>query len=439
MPILRDLQPRIRRALGHVAVRNALLLYGVQISSYVFPIITISFLSRVLSPEKIGLIGLATSFVWYFNTLTEYGFNLTATRRIAIQKESPDAVSQIFNAVMTAKALLTMTGFVALIGLVAAIPQYRANWQLYFLSFLTVVGNWLFPMWLYQGVEKMGQVAARDFIAKLLGTALVLLVVRRESDYLYAAGIQAGATVIAGGISLALAPAICGVRFRLVPWRDVWEVLREGWPVFLSMAAMTLTSNTNVVILGFVTTKTEIAYYTNSYRLIVAVRMLVSPMVTALYPHISHMASKSTTNAVTFLRKYALVMASPFLLISLITFAAAPFIVHKFFGTKFDYSPTILLLRIMAFSPFLLALSHSYSTYYMLAFGYQKKWSQIVLQSTALNYVLLACLLWAIRPINALATVGIALDVFSLSASYYFYWSNTHKKEAEAGLPVSGV
>ena len=95
--MLANLTARARQALRHVAVRNALFLYGGQISGYVFPIVTLSYLSRVLSPEKIGLISLATYFMWYFNTLTEYGFNLTATRRIAVQKDSPEAVNQIFN------------------------------------------------------------------------------------------------------------------------------------------------------------------------------------------------------------------------------------------------------------------------------------------------------------------------------------------------------
>lgn len=425
---LRELKAWVTRALGHVTVRNALFLYGVQISSYVFPFITLAYLSRVLSPEKIGLIGFAQSFVWYFTTLTEYGFNLTATRRIAIQKESPETVNQIFNAVMMAKGLLTCLGFVILMTVVFATPRLRENWPLFALSFMTVVGGWLFPMWLYQGMEKMGQVAARDFTAKLIATILVVILVRRESDYMLAAGIQSGATVIAGIISLALAPVICGVRFQRLPWREVAVALREGWPVFLSMAALTLTTSTNTVILGFVAPAAEVGYYIAAYRLTVAVRMMVVPIVTALYPHISHMASKSPVGAEAFLRKYAFVMAAPFLAISIVLFAAAPLIVHILFGAK--YEPTILLLRIMAFSPFLLALSHSYSTYYMLAFGYEKQWSRIILQSTVLNFALMGLLFWTIRPTIAITIIGTVLDLFALTASYYFYRNNTRKQRS---------
>ena len=260
---------------------------------------------------------------------------------------------------------------------------------------------------------KNGNCGGSRLYRETAGDGLTLVVVRREKDYLYAAGLNPVPRMIAGAISLALAPGICGVRFQTRAWADVIDVLKQGWPVFLSMAAGTLTSNTNVFILGQITTSTaEVAYYTNANRLIVAMRMLVNPVVTALYPHISHMASKSTGGAIAFLRKYSLLMALPFLLMSAVTCIFAPFIVHKLYGTKFDYTPSILLLRILAFQPFLLALSHSYATYYMLAFGFEKQWSRIILQSTLLNFVLLGGFIWVlhIRPTTSMSIVGTLLD-----------------------------
>ncbi len=209
---------------------------------------------------------------------------------------------------------------------------------------------------------------------------------------------------------------------------------------FLSMAVRpgTLTSNTNIFILGQIASSTaEVAYYTNATRLIVAMRMLVNPVVTALYPHISHLASKSTGGAIAFLRKYSLLMALPFLVMSIVTFAFAPLIVHKLFGTKFDYTPSIMLLRILSPQPFLLALSHSYATYYMLAFGFEKQWSRIILQATVLNFAILGVLIWGlhIRPITAMSIVATVLDFFVLGSSYYFFRVNTAKSHPEP-VPV---
>ncbi len=419
----------IKRIAGHATVINALLLYFVQISNYGFPLITLPYLARILSPAKLGQLVFAQMFIWYFYTLTEYGFDLTATRRVAIHRDNPQALSAVFSSVMVAKVLLTCLGFFVMVVVVFATPRLHADWPLFLISFMTVLGGLFFPMWLYQGMEKMRLVAARDFAAKLIATLLVFLIIRRESDYLWVAGFQSGAMAIAGLVSLLMAPRICGVRFRRPEWRDVFAELQEGWPVFLSMAALSLTA-TNIVILGLVAPENEVGYYSAAFRLIVALRGMAIPIVANLYPHISHKASKSTEDAIRFLRKYAFLPTIPFVLVSLVLFLTAPLVVRLVFGGR--YEPTILLLRIMAFSPFLLTVSHIYSTYYMLAFGYSKQWSRIILQSTVLNYVLMACLLWTIRPAVAMAIIQTVGDFFAVGAAYMFYkkTSPAHKTES---------
>ena len=407
-----------KRLAGHAAVKNAALLYLVQISSFVFPLITLPYLSRILGPAKLGLLTAGQAFIWYFVTLTEYGFDLTATRRVAIQKEDPAGLSKIFSSVMMAKMLLTLVGFLIMLAVVFATPKLRANWPLYVISFLTVLGGLLFPMWLYQGVEKMGLVAARDFAAKLTGTVLVFLVVRQQSDYLWVAVFQSGAMALGGLVSLLMAPHICGVRFTLPSWKQIRTEYEEGWNVFLSMAALSLTG-TNIVILSFVATETEVGYYTAAYRLVVALRGIAIPIIKAVYPYVSHKASKSESDAVRFLQRYAFLPVLPFLAGSLILVVAAPWVVQLVFGSQ--YEPTVLLLRIMAFSPFLLTVSNVYSTYFMLAFGYSKQWSRIVMQSTVLNYVLLGGLLWFMKPALAMAITFTAVDLFSVATAYLFY------------------
>jgi len=73
--------------------------------------------------------------MWYFVTLTDYSFNLSATRRVAIHRDDKEELSRIFSSVMTAKTLLTLLGFAILMGTVFAIPNC-AQLGLFPLSFL---------------------------------------------------------------------------------------------------------------------------------------------------------------------------------------------------------------------------------------------------------------------------------------------------------------
>ena len=273
--------------------KNALLMYGVQVSSIVLPLITLPYLSRVLSPAHIGLISFAQSFIWYFQTLTEYGFNLTATRQVAIHLNEPERVAEIFRATFGAKLLLTVAGFLLLTGAVVFTPRLRVDWPVFFIAFLGVVSNLLFPLWLYQGLQKIQFVAVRDLSSKLLSVVALLVFVRSDEDYLLAAAIPSLGLLAAGLVGLTQAVKLLEEPYRPPTVGDILGALKAGWPVFLSMAALSLTTSTNMFILGWIATKEEVAYFGQAQRIIVALRGLVAPMSMAIYPHISHKASVS--------------------------------------------------------------------------------------------------------------------------------------------------
>jgi PST family polysaccharide transporter len=410
---------RLRQLAAHRLVKNTAALFVVQISTYAAPLIVLPYLSRVLSTDHFGLIAFANGFTFYFLSLVDYGFNLTATRQIAIHKDDPEKIPKIFSSVMAAKAFLTVLGFAIMTGVVLSVPKLRPNYDLFCISYLAVVGDLLFPLWLFEGLQIMENLVWRDLLAKFLALSLIFAFVRHDNQYLWAAGFQAGAVAFAGVVGFCTIPFLTPARLVLPSFRETVNALREGWPVFLSMAALSISGSTNIFILGLKATATDVAYYTAVYRLIVAARILVSPVVTAIYPHISHMAVKSRENAVALLRKYALVLAAPFLLGSVVLFAGAPLIVRLVYGAK--YIPAIPLMRIMAFTPFLFALQHCYSTFYMLAFGYDKEWTRVILAATVVNFAVLIPLIYTIWPPEALAITGISMDALVVAIEYVFY------------------
>lgn len=407
-----------RRLLRHNVVRNAGFLYLVQFSSYVFPFLTLPYLTRVLSEEKFGLVAYAQSFVWYFMTITEYGFNLTATRSVVAARETPEQLNRVFSSVMAAKGLLTLAGLSIMIVAVLAIPQLRPHLGLFLITFLAVCGNLLFPLWLYMGLEKMRQVAARDFLAKLLSLVAVFALVKGDGDYLLAAAAQSGGLLLAAALGLMQVGSL-GVRLVMPTWPEVSEQLKTGWTGFVSISAATAAATTNTVLLGIVSSTVEVAYLAAAWRIVTVGRSLVMPLASAVFPFVSQKASRSEKEVIQFVKQYGMWLSAPFLLGGVVVIVLAPWGVPLFLGAK--YANSVLVLQLLAMTVGLYSFQNVYSTYYMLPCSYDKAWMRIILQTVGVNFVALGLgFLW-LRGSTAVGLATLTADIFAAFMFWRFF------------------
>ncbi|MCU1260918.1 MAG: polysaccharide biosynthesis protein, partial [Bryobacterales bacterium] len=414
-----EAQLMLRRFLQHAVVRNALSLYGITIAGYVLPLLTFPYLARVLGPGKFGLIQGAGAFMGYFLVITEYGFNLSVTREVSIHRDNIDTLCSIYTSAMAARMLLMVVSFAAMAAIVLAVPRLRMEWPLFFISFLTVVGSALFPQWLFQGLERMEYITVREVGARFIGLMTVFVLVRREADYLWAAAIMSGSTAVAGAVGLLYVRRLTGVGLTRTSAAEVRRTLAEGWHVFLSSAAIKIYTTSNTVILLFIASNAEVGYFTSASKLIEAAKNLISPLSTAIYPHVSRKAAGSREAAVYFIRRNLFRLTAPFAIVSLGLLIAAPIGIRIIYGNAYDQA--IRLLQIMSPIPFVVALATSFATYYMLGLGYTKQWSRIIVTAGALNFVVLLPLLLVCKASMAVAITGVAIECFVLGRSYMFY------------------
>ena len=115
----------LRGLLQHGLVQNVLALYGVQAANYLFPLLTLPYLTRVLGPVSWGLLAMVQSFAQYLALLVEYGFNLSATREVARHRDDRSHLASLLAGVTGAKGVLSgLTIFLALAAY-EWIPNFR--------------------------------------------------------------------------------------------------------------------------------------------------------------------------------------------------------------------------------------------------------------------------------------------------------------------------
>lgn len=366
---------------------NIVSLFLLQGSNYIIPLLTLPYLVRILGPEKFGLLAFAQGFVQYFIILTDYGFNLSATRLIALNKENKEKVSEIFCATMLVKMVLMIVSLLVLIVIVGLVPKFRHDWLVYFLAFLSVPGSVIFPVWFYQGMEQMRYISIVTISAKLLSAVCIFIFVHHEGDYLLAAAIQSSGILVAGLLGIKMVWKVAPLQLKMPSRHYLAETLKEGWHIFISTAAVSLYTTSNIIVLGLVTNNIVVGYFSAADKLVAAVKGLIGPVSQAIYPRINALAKDSADEAFQLIRKVLSWQGGAFFVISILLFVLAEPLVTILLGAKFLQS--VVLVRWMAFLPFVIALSNVFGIQTMLTFGLKAEFSKIIILSGIINLALL--------------------------------------------------
>ncbi|MBT5400756.1 flippase [bacterium] len=255
--------------------------------NYILPLITFPYLVRVLGVELFGILALATALISYFNVIVDYGFNLTAVNEIATHSNNKKKVEQIYSIVITVKLLLTLVSFIILSLIISIFEIFSNNWEIYLLTFGVVIGQAIFPVWFFQGIEKMKYIAYINIFAKVIFTALILLFVEHEGDYHLVPTFISLGFIISGVLSIVLVRNKFGVRFSLQEFSNIKRALLENWHIFISNIFVSLYTTTNILLLGIMTNNTITGYYAIAEKIIHAFGNILTPLSQAIYPLLS--------------------------------------------------------------------------------------------------------------------------------------------------------
>ena len=360
-------------------IENIGSLYVLQGVNYLLPVVLLPYLVRVLGTEQIGLIAIAQALMQYFVVLTDYGFNLTASRDIAMYKGDSLRVSEIFSTVIFIKLILMLLSFLLLIVMVFSISRFRADWPVYLVSFLSVAGAVLLPVWFFQGLEKMKYITIVNVAGGLISTIAIFALVRDASDVLLAAGLRAGGVLLAGLLGLYIAWYIAPVRLTLPSLQGVIATLRGGWNVFVSQLSQTLLGTSMVPFLGLFYGNLIVGYFAIAQKLVLAAIGLSIPISNAIYPRVSALFAESQDLAIAFLRKALFFGGLLFLTAGLCLFLGADIAVRLVTGEA--NSSISVLVKIMAVLPLTVFVDNVYGTQILLPLGMEKQFMKAIVAS----------------------------------------------------------
>jgi len=354
---------------------NFLSLSVLQALNYLLPLITLPYLVRVLGPEKYGLISFAQAFIGYFVILTDYGFNLSATREISINRENEEKVSEIFSSVMIIKFLLGILSFFILGLILLFIPKFKNDWIIYLFTFGTVLGNILFPVWFFQGMENMKWITILNVIARGIFTVLIFVFVHKESDYLNVAIINSLGSIIAGIISLIIVFKNFKVKFIFPKLESIKHQLKEGWHIFIAQVAISGYTYSRTFAVGLFTNNTITGYYAIAEKLMNVIQTFPLGSITqSLYPRISKIYTENKQKAINLMKRFQKFTILVYLIWLPIIYFLSPLLIKIIAGEP--YPEVILAFRLLLLAIFFIN-ANAFRVNFLLISGRDNIYSRI--------------------------------------------------------------
>jgi len=360
------------RLSGNIAVLTLL-----QMLMYATPLITVPHLVRALGAGPYGVLTFTQAVVLHLDFLTDYGFNLSSTRAVAIAKTNNIELGRVFWTTIAAKLCIMAACAIALAVAIFCSPKlFEARW-LYAGCFISVIGTAVFPVWLFRGLEQFAIFAGAFGSARLLTIPLIYTLVKGPRDLVTAAMIQASVEVVAAALVIPLVK-------RVVPWYrpsicEVSSRLREGWPLFIAGVALFLSTSSTTLLLGLTTSTAVVAYYAAADKLIRACSAMLTPLSGALFPFIAAARGESSESAVQVIRGSLALTTSLGLMSSIATFVLARPVANLVLGPAF--APSGELLRWLSPLPALWALADVLGTQTLVVFQMDSVMSRSIMIS----------------------------------------------------------
>lgn len=366
-----------------------------QIAGYVFPLISMPYLARVIGADGFGKIAFASAIVVWIQTISDWGFNLTATRDVAQNRNNKDKVSRIFSNVLWARCILTILSGLILLFVVLVVPYLRENADIIFVTFLLVPGYILFPEWFFQAIERMKYTTIFNLIIKLIFTISVFIFIHKREDYLIQPLLTTIGYLLCGIGALYLILKKWGYTLYKPELTEIHETIRNSADVFINNLMPNLYNSFSVMLLGFFCGSTANGVYDGGNKFPTIFYNFQSVLSRAFYPFLSRRPDKHSF--------YAKLNIGSALIGAVFLIAISPLVIKIMLGDEFEKS--VIVMQILSFSVVFLAMSYTYGTNYLIINHKEKPLRNLTFVSSIVGMCVSIPLVYYFSYIGAAVTV----------------------------------
>lgn len=255
-------------------------------SSFIFPLITFPYVSRILLPEGMGKVSFATSIISYFSMIAQLGIPTYGIRACARVRDNEEELSRTVHELFLINLIMSAAAHMMLFVCIIHIPKFCQEKPLFMIISLTIAFNAIGMEWLYKALEQYTYITVRSIVFKAIALIAMFLFIHEEKDYVCYGGI----TILAASASNIL--NFINIR-KYITLRSLgnYNLKRHMKAVIIFFAmscAATIYTNLDTVMLGFMKSDGDVGYYNAAVKVKTILLGIVTSLGTVLLPRVSY-------------------------------------------------------------------------------------------------------------------------------------------------------
>lgn len=390
-------------------LENFSFLSVLQISNLLIFLFITPYLFRNLGKESYGLVIFAQTISAYFSILVNFGFTITATRDISINRDDREKTSQIISTVLTLKGIFFLVSLLLLSILVLVIPLFNRNPQIFFISMLYCLSETLFPIWYFQGIERMKYIAFINILTRIAASCLIFIFIKGPEDYLLVPLVLGTGTVVGAIIGLFIVFSKYRHRYILLSFSELKLSVKDNIPLFISSVSSQIYVNANKLIVGSFLGMKDVAIYDIADKIVSLLKVPVLLIGQTLFPRVSR------DKDVGFVKKSLLFVSVFFVVVYVGVILFADPLIYLFSGSV--NKDAAILLRLLSISLLPICLGLFFAELLLVPFGKLRDYAKMRASSLFLYLTTIGMLLL----LNQIGLYQLAITIVLVESFVLFY------------------
>ena len=261
-------------------------LYNViyQLLILILPLITAPYLSRVVGAQGVGIYSYTYSIVYYFMLICLLGVNNYGNRCIAKTKSNKDEMSRTFWGIYAFQLLM---GFLMIFIYLVYVFCFESEYKtIALIQSLYIVSSVFDINWFYFGLEEFKLTITRNSFVKIGSVILIFIFVKSSSDLWKYTLIMSGMTVLSQLLLWGFIKK--RIKFVKIKKEDILKHIKPNFILFVPVIATSIYRVMDKIMVGSMSTVTEVGYYENAEKIINVPLALISALGTVMLPRISN-------------------------------------------------------------------------------------------------------------------------------------------------------